>query len=131
VKWLSVALFAACQANGPLMTPGEDCLSCHSSGRNKFTVAGTIYSRVDALADEGRAGVDVVITDASGATLTLTTNEAGNFYADAPLTFPITAELHDGATVRHMQPNMSTGSCASCHQALPEKGAEGRLFIAP
>ncbi len=71
------------------------------------------------------------VTDASGRKLTLVSNQAGNFYTDESVAFPAFVEIHRGAAVRHMEPSIENGSCASCHQQLPLTGAEGRVFIAP
>ena len=39
-----IAVFAsACGDEGPLMRPGENCLSCHNRGGTSFTVAGTVF----------------------------------------------------------------------------------------
>lgn len=118
---------------GPLMTPGEDCLTCHSEngGARTFTVAGTVYDRFDARSDRGLDGAEVVITDATGKQLSLATNAAGNFYTDERLTFPIAAEVHRGDSVRRMGVRPPTGACSSCHNRPPTGGAQGRVFVGP
>lgn len=118
---------------GPLMTPGQDCLTCHSEsgGAGTFTVAGTVYDRFDARADHGLAGAEVVITDANGKQLSLATNAAGNFYSDERLTFPIAAEVRRGDSVRRMGVRPQNGACSSCHNRPPTGGAEGRVFVGP
>ncbi|HZS41059.1 MAG TPA: hypothetical protein VFF06_29725 [Polyangia bacterium] len=115
------------------MTPGDDCLSCHRAGGSAraFTIAGTAYSRGDAIATEGTPDLVVVITDARDQRIELQTNAAGNFYTDQAVAFPVAAELHRGDSVRHMEPRVSTGACSSCHAEPPRGGAAGRVFIAP
>ncbi len=127
---LAIGCLSACQT-GPLMTPGDDCNGCHRAGGSAraFTVSGTVFSRADAVFSAGLDATDVVITDADGRQLDLPSNAAGNFYTDAPLRFPIAAEVWRGNSVRHMEPRVETGACSSCHEELPKNGAEGRVFI--
>jgi hypothetical protein len=89
---------------GPLMRPGENCLSCHT-----FSLAGTVFDASGAAA----ANVSVSVTDAGGAKLTLTSNAAGNFYATQPVAFPATVWLQKGALGGGM--TAPAGSCNACH----------------
>jgi hypothetical protein len=99
---------AGCVASeGPMMSPFEDCLSCHDGGDAKaWTAAGT-WAR----------GSHVTITDANGKSFTLRGNDAGNFYTAEPLAFPIRVSV-DGAAM----PDAITygggrgGSCNVCHR---------------
>jgi cytochrome c peroxidase len=117
---LALAL-SGCEAGGPLMMPGENCMSCHSS----LTVAGTVFSRPDDPADGGLAGVVVTVTDANGAQTVLTSNEAGNFYTHAALALPLArASVSVGGQVTSMN-SPPGGACNSCHQGLD--GGQGRL----
>ncbi len=113
------------------MSPGENCLTCHSGGENSFTAAGTIFTKPDDPSSAGLAGATVILTDATGKQVTLTTNSAGNFYTDEPLAFPVGAELHHGTQVAAMVRKVPTGACASCHSSPPANGAPGRPFITP
>ncbi len=113
----------------PTMQPGANCLSCHSSGEHTFTAAGTVFSRPDDPVTAGVAGVVVLITDANGTVTQLVTNSAGNFYTDAPLKFPITAELHRGASVMKMAQTVPIGGCSTCHTQPPAAGAPGRNYV--
>ncbi len=124
-----VALSSGC--NGPLMTPGENCNGCHSpnGGARTFSVAGTLYGRPDAPADEGLDGASVLVTDADGQQLTLTTNAAGNFYTRQPVAFPIRVEAHFGVGVQGMEPSAQNGQCNSCHSVPSTGSAEGRAFV--
>jgi hypothetical protein len=87
---------------GPLMSPGRDCLGCHDgAGAKLWTVAGTWSA----------PGATVTVSDARGATATMTTNEVGNFYTETSLTFPLTARV-GGQT---MPGAVTYGGCNSCH----------------
>ncbi len=89
------------------MNPGSDCLECHSVAANvapPFSVAGTWSS----------PGVSVVIQDAAGATITLTTNSVGNFFvrSGSPvLRFPLTVSVANVA----MPSAVTYGGCNLCH----------------
>lgn len=60
---------------------GKDCLRCHVAGGKApgypFTMAGTVYK--DILGSEPLKGAEVVLLDASGKVISMTTNAAGNF----------------------------------------------------
>jgi hypothetical protein len=113
----SALTLAACgesENEGPTMSPGSDCLSCHTGGdAPRFTAAGTVYPAGDAAS--GIAGVTVTLTGSGGGqTVTLTTNSAGNFYTSAALTAPIDVVLDgNGGTVTMV--NHNPGDCGSCH----------------
>lgn len=137
VLLLSMALvLAACSGGehgeggeGPEMSPGEDCLQCHASGEHTFTAAGTVFSDPSAPASAGVSGVTVLITDAMGKQVSLTSNAAGNFFTSEPLSMPIHAELHRGSSVAKMQGAVPSASCASCHGSPPQNGAPGRPYV--
>ena len=116
---------------GPAMAPGQNCLTCHSGGENAFTAAGTIFTKPDDPTSAGLAGATVILTDATGQQVTLTTNSAGNFYTSQPLTFPLSAELRHGTQVATMVQRVPSGGCAACHSTPPANGAPGRPFISP
>lgn len=88
---------------GPLMAPGEPCLSCHGPGAMataKFSAAGTFSP-----------GVRVSVAG-HGAT----TNAVGNFYLDAR-TQPISFATRQPASVngRAMEDGAPSGDCNTCH----------------
>ncbi len=97
----------ACHANGtiitgPNMAPGADCLKCHDGGMAPaFTLAGTWPPQ----------GGTVSVADATGKTVTLTTNQVGNFYTSDPLSFPLTVSVN-GQT---MPEPVTYGGCNACH----------------
>lgn len=95
---------------GPLMKPGEDCLSCHGGGGEgqRWTVAGT-WAR----------GAKVDVVDANGKSLTMTGNKVGNFYTAESLAFPLRSITVNGeampATASRCADAFSYGGCNRCH----------------
>lgn len=94
---------AACvPADGPLMAAGQDCLACHDGGEApRWSAAGTWLGE----------GHHVTLRDASGRTLTLRTNQAGNWYTAERLDFPLRASV-DGL---EMPKDVTYGGCNRCH----------------
>jgi hypothetical protein len=130
---LGLAL-AGCDDNGPEMTPGQDCLQCHSpvgGARPRLTLAGTVYPNVESLPDQGLADVVVHLTGADGSTRDLHTNAAGNFYTEEPIAFPVQVELRRGAASARMDDPVAIGACSSCHDLPPGDGAPGRAYVLP
>ncbi len=121
-------------ATGPLMRPGEDCLSCHSadSGRGApvWSAAGTVYARADAEPHEGVTGAHVLLSRPDGSLVAkLTTNSAGNFYTPLPLPpgFRVAVE-YDGQRIE-MPCSPPAGLCNFCHGDPPAGRAPGRVHI--
>jgi hypothetical protein len=109
---------------GPLHRPGQPCRACHGGmgpGKPEFPIAGTVYANRDKGAV--KEGVMVTITDVTGDTRTLTSNQAGNFYIsidDWSPTFPVNPKLAfpglDPKTQTQMQtPIGRNGGCGFCH----------------
>lgn len=122
------------ELTGPLMRPGQDCLSCHSKdsgqGAPVWSLGGTVYERADAAADEGVSGVDVLITSADGKLIEkLTSNAAGNFYTATPLPtgFGVALE-YQGARIAMPCPPPA-GLCNACHNDPPIGQAPGRIYV--
>jgi hypothetical protein len=121
VALLSLSLLAACgiPEQGPMMSPGEDCLSCHGAGSNRhWYAAGTVYADPQAKAEDGIQGVQVVITDAKDRKISLKTNGAGNFYTAETLAYPLkSAEVWLNGEMNNKMPDdqQPEGSCNSCH----------------
>jgi hypothetical protein len=122
------------EITGPLMRPGQDCLSCHSadSGRGApvWSAAGTVYARPDAEADEGIAGADVLLSHPDGSLIAkLTTNSVGNFYTPLPLPvgFRVAIE-HEGQRIE-MPCSPPAGLCNFCHGDPPTGRAAGRIHV--
>jgi hypothetical protein len=84
-----------------LHNSGEDCGICHTpngkAGNYVFTVGGTIYE--DRAARNPLKGAEVILQDVNGNVLSMTTNEAGNFWTFAPIAGnPYTVASHSGIT---------------------------------
>jgi len=102
-------------ATGPLMAPGQDCLSCHDGrGAPAFSAAGTWAG----------PGATVTLTDSAQKVVTLVTNQVGNFYTAEPLAFPITVSV-DGRT---MPDPAGYGGCNRCHGSGGTTLATGPLM---
>jgi hypothetical protein len=128
-------------ATGPLMLPGESCLECHGGtllpgepptvttprAAPAWTVAGTVFATENGGA--GVEGASVHLTDALGATLTLVTNAAGNFYTAEPLVFPLRARVDYAGQSHEMEPDVEYGGCNACHRLPPRQDAPGRVTI--
>ncbi len=125
-----------------LRNQGEDCLSCHKPGgkapRSLFGVSGTVFrSASGEPREDGAAGVAVVLSDAAGRQVTLTSNAAGNFWSKEDLRYPVRVTLRrpsEGApgpalAEQHGQAATCThGNCNQCHSyERPGVGAKGRL----
>ena len=114
----------------PSMHPGHACLTCHSQNSGPvFAIAGTVYPTSHEPDDcDGAALVQVVVTDANGATATATTNDAGNFHIATLLTPPFQVKLVNGSKERAMAVHTPSGDCNSCHTESGASGAPGRLL---
>jgi hypothetical protein len=131
---LTATALAGCYDTGPLMRPGENCISCHDgSPAQKWAVAGTVFGCQDADKGDGLNGVRITLTggegEGGGWQLTLDSNEAGNFYNAGPIpSTPFNVKVtYDG--VDHVMPiQATTGACNSCHTQPPENGAPGRVY---
>jgi hypothetical protein len=112
----------ACGGTASTMRPGENCLGCHT-----FTGAGTVYALGAAGACDGLTGVTVEIAGAN-ATVSKTTNSAGNFYTSTAFGAPFTVTLTNGAdTATHTHAAGTAGACNSCHSPTGLVGA--RLHV--
>jgi hypothetical protein len=127
---------------GPLHRPGQPCLLCHDGAigdPQRFTLAGTVYRTPGELV--ASPGATVTVTDATGASIDLTANSAGNFYATPSQydpTFPIQVTLQGpggGRTVQMqtlvegngtIEPN---GGCASCHFDPAGQSSPGHVCV--
>lgn len=122
-----------------LMHPGMACIDCHNLGEGPdfpLTIGGTVYPTVREPDDcngasEALAGAQVVVTvtGSDGATIRLTTNEAGNFMYDRPVAFPITATVEVDGRVRAMTTPATSGDCNTCHTETGTAGAPGRIQL--
>ena len=73
--------------DNPLHFQGADCGICHTPGRVAgdfvFTETGTLYQ--DKAGRVPLVGAEVVLRDAENNVISMTTNEAGNFFTYAPI----------------------------------------------
>ncbi|HEY8945288.1 MAG TPA: putative DNA-binding domain-containing protein [Polyangiaceae bacterium] len=120
---------------GPTMRPGDDCLRCHSAGSDypsapDFTAAGTVFPEADSALTRGVSGVEVQLTDSTGAILErLTTNSVGNFYTTRPLPSGFRVALEYGGSRVEMPCPPPAGNCGACHSLPPIGEAQGRIFV--
>jgi hypothetical protein len=129
---LAVGALTGCVSeNSPWMRTGEDCLSCHSAGGRAagkpWSAAGTLYT--DAAGSSPMQGAKVLIVDARGVSVTLTSNESGNFYTgeDLQAPFQYVAVDNNGKVTQMVTPSLPTGACNSCHS--PGNTAQLRIFV--
>ncbi|MFO0633067.1 MAG: hypothetical protein U0168_09480 [Nannocystaceae bacterium] len=113
-----------------LMNPGRDCIGCHRGEGPRFAVAGTVYDAADeADGCFGVADVAVHLVGADGKTVTLTSNDAGNFMRSSlDLAMPYTVRLEYEGRERVMTTPQTELDCASCHTAQGRNGAPGRVL---
>lgn len=126
----AVSVLAACiPEDGPMMEPGRDCGECHGGGDERgWSVSGTVYARPDAAEGDGVQDARVLVTDANGRRLTLTSNQAGNFYTAEKLVFPLTVAVERGGEREAMEAAVQDGSCNRCHAWPPaEPEVAGRV----
>jgi hypothetical protein len=133
-SWIAAIALAGCGLKGsPTMDPGEDCLECHGAGGDhearRWTLAGTVFGAPDAPASAGLRGVSVHATDAEGRTVTIRSNQAGNFYLADQLAFPLRVSIEQDGVVKTMAPLVTYGGCNHCHRQPPANGAPGRLSL--
>ncbi len=111
------------------MRPGDDCIACHRREDGpRFTVAGTVYSDLRQKTHcFGESGVTVRIEDATGQTMNLQTNAAGNFYTKNKLEPPLRASVIRDGVETPMIAAQPTGACNSCHTSEGANSALGRI----
>lgn len=134
---------------GPEMSPGRACISCHSAERDgpNLWLGGTVYPSAhepDDCIGAGSPGAAVVeITDANGSVFQLAPNASGNFLLerasgpsdkyDAPFTptfaYPYRARVLFEGRERVMGTAQTTGDCNSCHTVDGANGAPGRILL--
>jgi hypothetical protein len=120
------------------MHPGAACINCHASGEGpRFTFAGTVYPSAHEPTDcNGLNGPSatsqVIITDASGATFTMSVNSVGNFSYSArtgtTIVLPYHAKVVTNGLERAMSAAQQSGDCNTCHSESGDKDAPGRIM---
>lgn len=130
-------------AESPDMRPGGECIQCHIDmaegpfdGPPVFTLAGTVYETGHEPNDcnggtsaSGGGAATVVVTDATGATVTMAVNAAGNFFTEDAVTFPITAVVRYDGRERAMVTPVDSGDCNHCHTDMGAEMAPGRIAL--
>ncbi len=117
-----------------LMDPGGNCVSCHANSGEApmYATGATVFGD---YRDEdncyGVSGVTVELTGANGNVLTMTTNQAGNFFSasDNGLATPYTAKLTYQGRERPMITPQTDFNCANCHTAQGANAAPGRIVV--
>jgi len=137
---LAALALAACSVSerAARRNAGAECIDCHRPGGKDpdhlFTAGGTVYGFPTAAADGGVGGVEIVITDARGRVVRLTSNAVGNFWTDARLDFPVAVRARrpgaDGGT-DPASPSCLSGRCNQCHTVPASGSARGRIAAAP
>jgi hypothetical protein len=98
--------------------PGLDCRGvCHDHG---FTVAGTLYTTANGAAPV--TGATITIIDAAEHTIDVVTQQNGNFFTSATISYPITLVASNCPAVAKMpspllRTDVQMGGCNqnSCH----------------
>jgi hypothetical protein len=108
--------------------PGQACIACHAAdGGPTFTLAGTLYA--DLAGTMPLAGATILVTDASGATTEVVTQQNGNFWTNDPLAFPVRVSATRCPDTTPMIGTVAApGDCNSggCHAA---GGATGPIHL--
>jgi hypothetical protein len=115
------------------MRPGNNCLRCHTTGKQAgskpFSFGGTVFPFANSdPCSNGVQGITVQVSDAKGKTVTVVSNEAGNFWSAESLTPPFRIVAKRGDKIAEMPIEAPTGGCALCHSATaPISGAQGAI----
>jgi hypothetical protein len=118
---------------GPQMRPGNNCLRCHAPGKQAasrpFSFGGTVFPAANSEpCSDGVEGVTIDVTDSKGRSVSVMSNEAGNFWTAEPLTPPFRISAKRGSKTVEMPIESPTGGCALCHSAVgPVGGAKGSI----
>lgn len=121
---------------GPDHRPGQPCTTCHASagpGEPEFSVAGTVYARIDS--DEPAAGATVTVTDVKGDKRSFGTNYAGNFYVSKKAwdpVYPLSVEVsYEGVTKQMLTKIRRDAGCGLCHQKAGDPNHAPRVYVLP
>lgn len=119
---------------GPTHRAGQPCVHCHQSGgpgEPTFSIGGTIYQ--DAQSQLPIEGARVTLVDSNGASWSLLTNCAGNFYiteSDWDPQFPVWASVHwYNIHVDMKTPIYRDGACAGCHASESGPDSPGHVYV--
>lgn len=118
----AACLLGACiPSEGPMMKPGQNCMDCHSGSEDapSFTAAGTVFMNPGDDPSQGIRGARIHLTDANGRSLTLKSNDAGNFYTREKLEFPLQVTVERDGLLAVMTTPAPEGACNKCHTVPP------------
>ncbi len=128
-------------AEGPWMSPGRACISCHLETEDKgpiVQIGGTVYPSLHEQdlcygIDGPASAARVIITDAVANTFELPVGRTGNFALElkdqSRVVFPIRAKVVAAGRERAMSVAQHTGDCNSCHTEQGRNGAPGRILL--
>lgn len=119
----------------PFHFRGEDCSRCHVEGgkatNSVFTMSGTIYR--DYEGSEPLEGAEVLLLDASGKTVSMTSNAEGNFATDTPLrggNYKAWVRYGERTMPMMTVPSIgTTSSWMSCNMHHTPGSTRGALFV--
>jgi hypothetical protein len=121
-------------SHGPTHRPGEPCLTCHGGegpGSPELSVAGTVYESQGA--QTWLDGATVTLTEATGATRSLETNQTGNFFVrtdEWTPTYPMLVSVSfRGVSIKMATHVGRDGSCADCHTDPPGPASAGHVYL--
>lgn len=116
---------------------GEDCGLCHTPGGkadpdNKskyvFTMAGTVYE--DKAARKPLAGAEIVLTDYEGNVISMTSNEAGNFWTYAKIaSYPLAVAGHGTIVKLYTENTVDNGDGTTTTTVTPASTTDSRSWI--
>ena len=114
----------------PNMHPGVACIACHNNnGGPHFKIAGTIFPSNEPDDCLGASDASIEITGADGKVLTITANEAGNFYSEVDVKMPYQAKVTSGGKSKVMFGAQTVGDCNTCHTEKGANSAPGRVTL--
>ena len=114
----------------PNMHPGAACIACHNNnGGPHFKIAGTIFPSSEPDDCLGAKDASIEITGADGKVLTITANEAGNFYSEVDVKMPYQAKVTSGGKSKVMFAAQTVGDCNTCHTQKGANSAPGRVTL--
>ena len=137
------------------MAPGLACIACHLGqnfqGQNPSGLSapneppdpprilqfmGTVFAAQHeqnlCRTSSSVTGAVVEIYDANGTrVLTMTANDVGNFMGDVAggMPTPYTAKVVTSSGSRTMSGPQTSGDCNTCHTAVGDQGAPGRIYL--
>ena len=114
----------------PNMHPGVACITCHATnGGPDYKIAGTLFPSSSPDDCLGSTNATIEITGADGKVLSITANEAGNFYSQLAVKMPYSAKVTSAGKSKVMFASQTVGDCNTCHTEKGANGAPGRITL--